>query len=394
MTASPASKAAYGKGRSALAAAEKKGNTTALGKLVEVLEGQGVDLSDLGNVKALWHKTKVEDVTDADGNVTGTEEVYAGSSVLLAPSWEEGPQWQPADVAKPVRVTVPKPAKRVGLGGTWKTAVVLPDPQVGYRRLTNGQLDPFHDERAISVAKQVLEVERPDLAIWLGDYLDLAPMGRFRYEPGFALTVQPAIDYGHELLAITRELAGEVRLIEGNHDLRLSTYVIDNAAAAYGLRRGGATPDSWPVLSVPHLLRLDELGVEYVGGYPNGATYINDELACIHGVKTDLGAVVRSEQVSVIQGHMHRIGWVPMTRNSRGKPKFSAAYSPGCLCRIDGGVPSAKSSLDPQGRPAKSWENWHQGLMVVRYQDSGRFHVEMVPIFEGTAVHGGQEFAA
>lgn len=379
-----ADKAAYGKGRTAIIGAEKKGNTTALGKLVEVLEGQGVDLSDLGNVKALWHKTKVDDETG--------DEVYAGSSVLLAPSWETGPKWQPVDQAPPVRVTVPKPAKRVGLAGTWRTAVILPDPQIGYRRLTDGTLDPFHDLRAIDVAKQVLEAERPDLTVWLGDYLDLAPMGKYRYEPSFALTIQPAIDYGHELLAVTRELSSEVRLIEGNHDLRLSTYLMDNAQAAYGLKRGGAAPADWPVMSVPYLLRLDELGVEYVGGYPNGATYINDNLACIHGVKLDLGALANDERVSVIQGHMHRIGAAYKTRNSRGNPKFSGAFSPGCLCRIDGAVPSTKSSLDPHGRPAKSWENWQQGLMVVRYQEGdGRFHVETVPIFEGEAVHAGQE---
>lgn len=382
-----ADKAAYGKGRAALVRAEKAGNVTALGKLVDVLEGQGVDLADLGNVKALWHKTKVDDETGA--------EVYAGSSVLLAPSWETGPKWTPVDRGAPVRVTVPKPPKRVGLVGTWRTAVVLPDPQVGYRRLTDGTLDPFHDERAISVARQVLEAERPDLTVWLGDYLDLAPMGKYRYEPSFALTVQPALDYGHELLAVTRELSGEVRLIEGNHDLRLSTYLIDNAAAAYGLKRGGAKPDDWPVMSVPYLLRLDELGVEYVGGYPNGATYINDNLACIHGVKLDLVALANDEAVSVIQGHMHRIGSAYKTRNSRGAPKFSAAFSPGCLCRIDGAVPSTKSSLDPHGRPAKSWENWAQGLMVVRYQEGdGRFSTETVPIFEGEAVHRQQLFTA
>ncbi len=42
--------------------------------------------------------------------------------------------------------------------------------------------------------------------------------------------------------------------------------VTANAAAACGLRQTGG---DWPVL-VPHLLRLDELGVEYIGGYLAG----------------------------------------------------------------------------------------------------------------------------
>lgn len=384
MTQTAEGKAAYGKGRHAITMASKAGNATSLGKLVETLEQQGVDLADLGSVKALWHKTAV----DADG-----QEVYAGSSVMLAPSWETGPKWQPVDQAAPVEVTVPKAAPSKMAAG-WRTAVILPDPQIGYRRLPDGRLDPFHDEAAIDIAMQIMEFERPDLAIWLGDFLDLAPMGRFRIEPEMALTVQPAIDYAYGLLARTVALTrgGDVRLIEGNHDKRLTTYVIDNAMAAYGLRRGAKT-NEWPVLSVPHLLRLDELDVQYVDGYPNGATYINDHLAAIHGVKTDLSSLVNDERVSVVQGHMHRIGSVYKTRNSRGRARFSGAFSPGCLCRIDGAVPSMKSSITVRGVPARHFENWQQGVMVVRYQPGdGRFAVEMVPIFDGVAVHNGNVF--
>jgi len=374
-------KASYNKGRELLVRAGKAGNTTSLGKLVETLEGQGVDLADLGSVRALWHKTSV----DADG-----VEKYAGSSVMLAPSWDSGPKWQPVDHPAPVKVSVPK-ARPTALGTGWSTAVILPDPQIGFRRLPDGSLDPFHDPRAIDVALQILEYERPDLAIWLGDYLDLAQMGRFRMEPEFAATMQPAIDYGYGLMARTAALAGEVRLIEGNHDKRITTYIIDNAMAAYGVRRGSKT-DEWPVLSVPYLLRLDELGVSYVDGYPNGATYITDKLAAIHGVKTDLTSVANESQVSIIQGHMHRAGTVYKTRNSRGKPVFTMAASPGCLCRIDGGVPSGKSSITVRGVPAKAWENWQQGVGIVRYHEDGRFAWEQVMIFEGTALHAGRVF--
>lgn len=385
MSQSPESKRDYGKGRATLVRAEQKGNTTALGKLVTILEDQGVDLADLGNVRALWHKTKV----DEEG-----VETYAGSSVLLAPSWDDGPKWEPVARPAPVRVTVPKAPKAVPLLTGWKTAAILPDPQIGYRRLADGSLDPFHDARAIDVALQVVEAERPDLTVWLGDYLDLAPMGKYRYEPGFALTVQPAIDYGYRLMAQVAALSGETRLIEGNHDMRMSTYLMDNAVSAYGLRKGSVLNGDWPVLSVPYLLDLNELGVEYVGGYPHGATYINDQLACIHGVKTDIATVANAETVSVIQGHMHRICQAHKTRNSRGAPKFNGAYSPGCLCRIDGAVPQQKLALDAKGAPAKSWNNWQQGLMVVRYETGGaqRFAVEMVPIYEGWALHRGQPF--
>lgn len=315
---------------------------------------------------------------------------------------DTGFAWDPVRPARKVDVCSKKMAPRghEPITARWKTAVILPDPQIGYRRLADGTLDPFHDARALDIAMQVVMAESPDLTIWLGDYLDFAPFGRFRLEETFAQTVQPALEKAHEYMAITASLSGEVRLLEGNHDARLQNYITDNALSAAGLRRAKAAPGDWPVLSVPYLLRLDDLNVEYVGGYPSGATYLNDNLAAIHGTVVGpagmtVAKVVAQEQVSVIQGHIHRIETAHMTRNGRGKPKFNMAHSPGCLCRIDGAVPSTKSAVALRtGRAVKSWENWQQGLTVVRYQDSGdqRFSLEHIPIFEGWATHRGAEF--
>lgn len=307
---------------------------------------------------------------------------------------ETGFSWDPVRPARPVKVTyggVPNPVRNSG----WKTAVILPDPQIGYRRLADGTLDPFHDARALDIAMQIVNAERPDLTVWLGDFLDFAPLGRFRLEETFAQTLQPAIEVAHELLAKTAALSAEVRLIEGNHDARLQNYITDNALAAAGLRRAKEAPGSWPVLSVPFLLRMEELGVEYVGGYPSGATYLNDNLCCIHGnvvgpAGTTAAKVVANEQVSTIMGHIHRIETAYKTRNSRGRPRFNLAHSPGCLARIDGAVPSTMGSVALKtGKPSRSWENWQQGVTVVRYEEDGdqRFTLETVPIFEGWAMH-------
>ncbi len=306
--------------------------------------------------------------------------------------------WEP--IHRPRRVTIQRSAGKKS--GAWKTAVLLPDPQIGYRRLDDGTLDPFHDEEAIDVALQVLNHERPDVAIWLGDFLDFAPFGRFRQEAGFAQTIQPAIEYGYELLAKTVALSGEVRLIEGNHDARLQNYITDNALASAGLRCAKSGPDSWPVLSVPYLLRLDELGVEYVGGYPAGATYLNDNFAAIHGHKvkssgSTAAELTKDEQVSVAFGHIHRQETHHKTRNSRGKPRVIVAHSPGCLCRIDGGVPSVKSAIAMRtGRPVRSFEDWQQGVTVVRYETTGeqRFALEPIHIGSGFALHRGIEFTS
>lgn len=303
---------------------------------------------------------------------------------------ETGLAWTPVQAAPAVKVTVPRARPRPLTG--WKTALVIPDPQFGFRWTSSGGLEPFHDESALGIVRQIAEVERPDLTIWLGDFLDLAPLGRFRREEGLALTVQPAIDRGHTELAVHRELTGEQRLIEGNHDARLHLAVIDNLVAASGLRRA-ARPNEHPALSVPHLLRLDDLDTAYIGGYPAGATYINDNLACIHGRKLDVGQVVNDERTSVIQGHIHRIATAYKTRNSREVAKSTVAVSPGCTCRIDGAVPSARGAVSLWGESVRSWEDWQQGCLVVRYQPGdGRFALEQIAIWDGWAIHRGQEF--
>lgn len=373
-------------------------------RLSEILAENGIDVSEIGSVKAVrlnqWTAlAKGEMLTDESGKKyrEPTRRVDMESvGIVLHPTWATGPKWPVVQQAAVVEVNVPH--ERVRVSNDWKTCLLLPDPQFGFRRdLYTEELDPFHDTRALDVALQIAEIERPDLTIWLGDFLDLAPAStKYLQEAGFQLTVQPAIDAGYEWLAKFAALSGETRLIEGNHDRRLADMIRANAMAAFGLRQGGAAPDDWPVMSLPHLLRFDELGIEYVGGYPAGATYINDNCAAIHGSKIGNNArssasmVVEDERVSVLTGHVHRIETRYKTRNTRGAPKFTFAHTPGCLARIDGSVPSVKGGIDAFSRPVKSFEDWQQGVAIVRYQEGdGKFALETIPIFEGWAMHHG-----
>lgn len=255
----------------------------------------------------------------------------------------------------------------------------------------------------MAVALDVIRQVRPHRIVNLGDTLDFPEWGTYEQEAAFSFTTQPTIDRAHRWLVEQQAAAGPQlehhQLIEGNHDRRLEKAIRRNAMAAFGLRRANE-PDSWPVMSVPNLLRLDELAVEYVGGYPAGIAWVNDNLACIHGHKvrsagSTAAAVIDDERVSVIFGHVHRIELQHKTRRTRAGAKQSFAATPGCLSRIDGAVPSVKSSTDPLGRPLMSWENWQQGLAVVEYEPGdGRFHLEIVPIIDGTARYRGKGMAA
>lgn len=308
---------------------------------------------------------------------------------------ETGFAWDPIREAQPIKVKVPSAPKSVALLSDWKTAAILPDVQFGYHWTEDG-LDPYHDERALTITREVLVQERPDVTVFLGDVLDEPMFGKFRQYPSFVHTFQPTLDRAHEEIAVAAELSKEVRYLSGNHDERLHLATVDNLFAAAGLRvarkRSEPGEDTWPALSVPNLLRLPELGVEYVGAYPAGATYLNDSLACIHGrllgnkKRSAAQEVVEDERVSVIFGHTHKRSMAAKTRNARGAAHYTVAYSPGCLCRNDGSVPSTKGGVDVFGKPIKSFEDWQQGMAVVRYNDNGKFHIEDIPIIDGWAM--------
>lgn len=331
-----------------------------------------------------------------DGTAEIVELGSARSVTLqLTPEWE-GPKWVPVVPARPVTVKVAasKPSSR-----RWSTCVVLPDIQFGFRQFGH-ELDPFHDERALRVAVEIVSELRPDKIVLLGDNLDLPEHSRFEQEPAFARTTQAALDACHKFLASLRALVPDAEIVwlEGNHELRLARSIIANTKASYGLRQAATPPESWPVMSIPHLLRLNDLNVIYLSGYPANIYWVNDRVCTVHGEKVRSGgstaaAVIDDERVSVIFGHIHRIELQHKTRRVREGARQSLAASPGCLCRVDGHVPSTKSGVDVFGRPLTRPENWQQGLAVVTYEPGdGPFGVEIVPIHDGAAFFRGKRY--
>lgn len=293
---------------------------------------------------------------------------------------------------KVIKVPAAKPEKR-----KYKISLILPDPQFGYRRIGN-KLDPFHDEKALKLARSIAEYVRPDEAIFLGDVLDLAPYGSYRQEPGFVETVQPAIDRTFEELCVYNALAKKVVFIQGNHDFRLRKYIEDNARAASSIHVASKKgEDTDPVFSVQNLLRFRELNIEHIDTYPIGAYWINKELKCIHGhVVKQAGLtapfLAQKELHSTIFGHIHRIENAHATKDGKDGPTHTQAHSPGTLARIDGAVPSAKTSVGTDGHLATYYENWQQGISIVLSSPDGWFQIDNIPFRDGKAVYDGKTF--
>jgi hypothetical protein len=372
----------------------------ALGAIADLLANNNIDLDEIGSISKVSVYQQAS--KDADGEVQVTDLV----GVQINPKWESGPEWPVVQQAAPTIIKAPaKPKTTPALIGGWKTAVVLPDPQIGYRTFEDTGLDPFHDEAAMSVALQILTAEQHDNGVEqvvnLGDYLDLPAQGKYEQEASFAFTTQHAVDRGHLFAAHQRAAApnAKVVILEGNHDRRMQKFIQANALSSFGLRRANA-PESWPVMSLPYLMRLDELDVHYIDAYPAGMWWINDKLRAIHGDKVNSGGSTAMKytnempHISTIFGHIHRQEIQSKTTFDReGKIKVMG-ISPGCLCRIDGHVPSVKGSVGIDGKPVTYWENWQQGIAIVRYKDEGSFHVDLIHIDDGKTLYKGQEFVA
>lgn len=313
--------------------------------------------------------------------------------------------FQPVTTARPTVIKPAKPPKKIPvLLKGWKTAVILPDPQFGFRNI-DGHLDPFHDDAAIDVALQVLSAvakdSRIDVVVNLGDFLDLPAHSRYDQHNTWQQTTQAAIDAGHRFLARQRATVpgSKIVVLEGNHDKRISDTVLKFNAASFGLKRA-EVPDDWPAMTAPFLLRTDDLNVEWLDGYPARKFWINDWIKCVHGsiVRSSgstASAYSRSDRTSTIFGHIHRIEIHHTTMQDRYGPVRQFAATPGCLCRVDGAVPSVKGAMDLSGRPLTNYEDWQQGVMILRYrEDSPKFVLDTVHIQEGWAMYAGQEFSA
>lgn len=267
-----------------------------------------------------------------------------------------------------------------------RTALILPDAHFGFERdMRDNRLNPFHDRLALDVAMQISKAIEPDVVIWLGDMLDLPDFtDKFLRRPGFYWTVQSAIIDAHWWLNKFRQAAPNARhyLIEGNHDKRIEKAILERLAVAYDLRSADQL-DRPPTLSIPGLLALDQLNVEYVGDYPDGRVWLNNGLVCEHGARIAAGSgmtarkVVENTDVNVIFGHAHRRETAGRTIHGRRRQWSVEAICPGTLCRTTGEVPAQSKN-----------QNWQQGIAVAYYTDTAHT-IYTIPITDGRAIFDG-----
>lgn len=311
------------------------------------------------------------------------------------------PAWPVVHAATPILLNVQEIPTRPARNGL-KLSLKAADPQIGFRAQSDGSYEEFHDWSAMELFVEVCRREQPESVVILGDFLDLPSQSRWAQEAGFARTTQMSLDAGHIFLAMLRGVVpdAEIILIEGNHDKRMQTFIEQNALAAFGLRQAGM-PESWPVMSLPNLLRLDELRVVYMDAYPAATHWDDDNTRNIHGTRANSKGSTMAQyandlpHINTWAGHTHRAEIVYKTvLGPRGEAIESYAANPGCLAKTDGTVPSVHGAQHIDGSSAKVVEDWQQAFGSLLYDGAGQSWPQVHRIRNGRAIYNGEMIAA
>ncbi len=273
-----------------------------------------------------------------------------------------------------------------------RRTLVISDPHFGMsKRLDNAKLMTFHDRRALSIVLQYIEYADIDEVVFLGDILDLAEWSlKFVRSEDMRQTTQPALLEAHWFFHQLRSRWPDMPItcLQGNHDTRIQRAVEANLPQAYRLSKASIEFVQMPVLSLPYLLGLEELGITWYDDYPDNEYWLG-ELKLEHGdiVRTPSGATVQAMlnntkvMYNVAFGHAHR-----RERAARaiwglyGRTEIEAITA-GCVCKVTGEVPAQKKK-----------PNWAQGLLHVDSLSDGPYDARILKINEGRMLADGHEY--
>jgi hypothetical protein len=240
--------------------------------------------------------------------------------------------------------------------------------------LTGDQQAPFQDENLHELFCQWLRLNKPNEGVLLGDTMDFPEISRHRHKPEFAAATQECIDSGYQILRdyVASSEDTQWTKLPGNHDERIRNTFIDYMLDLHNLRQAG---DDQPLMSIPNLLRLDELGIDYIephGPYQFAQHNLSNKLSARHGWLVTKGAGASAHKTlehlgySVVVGHTHRQGHVHQTKfDIHGKPETLAGVESGCMCDISKGLGYA---------PNPDWQNGFATAIV--YPD-GTFKLDL-----------------
>lgn len=251
---------------------------------------------------------------------------------------------------------------------------------------------PHHDPDLHAAACEWLRRNKPSRGILLGDLLDLDAVSRHRPNPEWAATMQECVDSAYSVLRGFVQASPGTRwqMVSGNHEDRLRNAIIDHLRGVYGVTQAKAPGEERreAVLSVKHLLRLDELGIEWVGGdgeYAHEQIKVSPHLAARHGwiARKGSGASAKATldhlRYSCVIGHTHRQGIVFHTAHDiDGTPLQLVGVEAGTMAKVRGGLGYAVAA------------DWQAGFATARIWPDGTFSCDLAKWVEGSLLWANQ----
>lgn len=199
---------------------------------------------------------------------------------------------------------------------------------------------PFHNREAVEEALHHAEVEKVDFIYLGGDCLDSLKLGNYLKSP-------TEKDYCEELkiargflTALRNRFTIPIYYKCGNHEVRLTNYLMQHAPQLYKLKG----------VDLPSFLELDKLKIEWIGD--KNVTYWG-KYNLLHGHETKTGGKHAANNIlaktfdNTICGHFHRSKHFSV-RTIRAK--YIHSYVAGCMSELNA--------------PYLPYNNWNNGYLI------------------------------
>lgn len=214
---------------------------------------------------------------------------------------------------------------------------------------------PFQDKKAVNAFLGYCAEIQPAAIILNGDVLDFYKLSRF--VKGEGRNPYEEITECQDLLKLLKGSCpnSKIYYVIGNHETRLTTYVLNNAPHLASL-----------VEDVFSIIKTAEIGIQGCA-----EVVINDSFVCTHGKllgsKACLSAIKEIEKhyMSGASGHTHRLAKF-LTRKARRKFVW---LETGCLCDLN-----PEYVQDP---------DWQQGFAVIQFENGKLKRAEVLEIENG-----------
>jgi len=220
---------------------------------------------------------------------------------------------------------------------------------------------PFQDDAAVDACLSYADNLNPSIISIMGDMLDFYQISTFSKNPIRSKRLFEEIKQGKEFLTMLRERYPQARIIyyEGNHENRLSRYILQNAPQLAELLDG----------FLPDKLGLESLNIEY-----HTVPFAIGKLWHLHGHEKGAGSYNPEYITNVMMQYIydHYMVWHYHRSQDKTFKRIADRYWQACS------VGHLAGEMD-----YALMNKWQQGFAIVRYMADGEFSIDNKKIIRG-----------